>query len=176
MATVLAAISVEQYLAASYEPDCEYVDGAIVERNSGERDHSWLQGILTSYLMTHRKQWGIRIFPAQRVQINPRRFRVPDITVVTGPMPKGQIFQEPPFLCIEILSPEDRMSRIIEKVKEYLTFGVQYVWVIDPANRSAWAYDHRGGHEVTDQLSTNQPDIMVSLADLFQELDEAKEA
>jgi len=33
-------VSVDEYLHTSYDPDCDYVDGAIVERNVGERDHS----------------------------------------------------------------------------------------------------------------------------------------
>ena len=33
-------ISVEQYLATSYRPDCDYVDGRIEERNLGKLDHS----------------------------------------------------------------------------------------------------------------------------------------
>ncbi len=36
-------ISVEEYLATSYRPDCDYVDGEVVERNLGEWDHSRLQ-------------------------------------------------------------------------------------------------------------------------------------
>jgi hypothetical protein len=39
-------IPVEEYLATSYRPDCDYVDGEIEERNVGEFDHSFLQGLL----------------------------------------------------------------------------------------------------------------------------------
>jgi hypothetical protein len=36
-------ISVEEYLNTSYRPDREYIDGALLERNVGERAHSRLQ-------------------------------------------------------------------------------------------------------------------------------------
>jgi hypothetical protein len=36
-------VSVQEYLKTSYEPDCDYVDGEVQERNVGERDHSILQ-------------------------------------------------------------------------------------------------------------------------------------
>jgi len=36
-------VTEEEYLSTSYEPDCEYEDGVLIERNVGERDHSWLQ-------------------------------------------------------------------------------------------------------------------------------------
>ena len=36
-------VTVEDYLNTSYSPDCDYVDGEVLERNSGEREHSELQ-------------------------------------------------------------------------------------------------------------------------------------
>ena len=32
-----------EYLETVYEPDCEYIDGELVERNVGELEHSGLQ-------------------------------------------------------------------------------------------------------------------------------------
>jgi Uma2 family endonuclease len=52
-------------------------------------------------------------------------FRVPDISVVTGPPPDGGIVVEPPYLCIEILSPSDRMKEMQERIDYYLNFGVR---------------------------------------------------
>jgi hypothetical protein len=45
-------ISVEEYLRTSYRPDCDYVDGEVLERNVGERDHSKLQREFILYLGT----------------------------------------------------------------------------------------------------------------------------
>ena len=39
-------ISVTEYLATSYRPDVDYLDGQLVERNVGEFDHSRLQALL----------------------------------------------------------------------------------------------------------------------------------
>ncbi len=36
-------ISVAEYLSTSYRPDCDYVDGELLERNSGELEHARLQ-------------------------------------------------------------------------------------------------------------------------------------
>lgn len=74
-----------------------------------------------------------------------------------------------------MVSPEDRMGRIIERVKEYLAFGVNYVWVVDPENRTAYSYTKDEGREVRDSLTTANPDISVPLAELFAELDETFE-
>src|SRR5260221_3303720 len=92
-------ISVEEYLRTSYRPDCDYVDGEVVERNLGEWDHSSLQKAFILYLGNREKQWGIQVVPEQRVQVSATRFRIPDVTVVLGG-PDGQILRKQPFLCI----------------------------------------------------------------------------
>jgi hypothetical protein len=46
-------ISVEDYLASAYEPDCDFVDGHIEERNVGELSHSRVQLKVGAYLLAH---------------------------------------------------------------------------------------------------------------------------
>ena len=45
-------MAANEYLATSYRPDREYVDGAVVERNLGEHDHSRLQEVKDGALRT----------------------------------------------------------------------------------------------------------------------------
>jgi len=73
-----------------------------------------------------------------RLQVTPTRFRIPDVMVLSSDAPREEIVRTPPLLCIEILSPEDRMSRIMERVRDYFQIGVPVCWIIDLANRSAW--------------------------------------
>jgi Uma2 family endonuclease len=160
-------VSVEEYLNTSYDPDREYVDGEIVERSVGEWDHSRLQVAFASYLYTREKQTGLLAVTGQRVQITPTQFRIPDICVVIGPASGDPIVHTPPFLCIEILSREDRYHAMLEKVDDYLNFGVKYVWVIDPKTRKAHISSASGVTEAKDGLlTTSNPDIRVSLSDL----------
>lgn len=161
-------ISVSEYLAASYDPDCDYVDGVVLERNVGEKDHSRLQKKLILHFGNREEQLGIHVFPEQRVQVSRSRFRVPDICVVAGAEPDEQIFTKPPFLCIEILSPEDTMTRMQEKIDDYLGFGVPYVWVLDPRLKRAYQFTPAGMHEPADGvLRTVHPEIAVPLAEIF---------
>ena len=162
-----ALVSISEYLSTSYDPDCDYVDGVIEERNLGENDHADLQGVTFAFLHNRRKEWGIYVVPEQRVQVSPTRFRVPDICVVAGPRPKEQIFRTPPFMCIEIVSPEDRLSRMSERLNDYLKFGVPYVFLLDPATRRGFRWTAEGMHEVH-ELRTDEPAIVVPLADLFE--------
>src|ERR1700691_425045 len=107
-----ALIPVEVYLTSVYRPDCDYVDGEVLERNVGERDHSKLQGELFYYLRARAKQLGIHIYPEQRVQVSALRFRIPDLCIVAGPEPEDQIFHQPPLVCIEVLSKDDTLERM----------------------------------------------------------------
>jgi Uma2 family endonuclease len=165
-------VSVEEYLHTSYRPDCDYVDGAIVERNVGETDHSDCQGRIYAYFLNRSRQ--LRVYPLveERVQVSHARFRIPDVCVVLGPKPAEQVLTTPPIICIEILSKDDRMSEMQERIDDYLKFGVPYVWVVDPRTRRAWIYTKDGCHEAKDGiLRTENPAIESPLPEIFQALE-----
>jgi hypothetical protein len=54
-------VPAEEYLRTAYRPDRDSVDGEVLERNVGERDHSRLQLIL--YFGTRAKKWGVHVYP-----------------------------------------------------------------------------------------------------------------
>ena len=120
-------VSYTEYLNTNYRPDREYIDGKLLERNVGEWEHSDLQTAIAAYLRQRKNELGIQVVVEQRVQVKPTRFRIPDVTVLIGPRPASGIVTEPPFLCIEILSPEDRIREMRERVDDYLNFGVGFV-------------------------------------------------
>jgi Uma2 family endonuclease len=125
-------LSEEEYLHTSYEPDCEFEDGVLIERNVGTLDHSSLQAALTAYFFRRRKAWNLYVLTEVRTRARAGKYMIPDLCVVEGPKPAGNVLQAPPLLWIEILSPEDRPLRVNRKVQAVLEFGVPYVWVIDP--------------------------------------------
>lgn len=170
---VSSLVSEQEYLHSSYDPDCELVDGYLLDRNVGDREHSILQGELIIYFGTRRKEWAVRAFPEQRIRLGPGHYRIPDVCVYKEPAPRERVFTSPPFIVVEILSSEDRMSRVRQKIDDYLRFGVAYVWVIDPETRKADVYTSQSIYEAKDlRLRTDNPAIEIPLADLFQALDE----
>jgi hypothetical protein len=64
-----AAIPLSEYLATSYRPDRDYVDGELQERDLGEREHALLQLILGSIFRNNRHVWNITAMTELRVQV-----------------------------------------------------------------------------------------------------------
>ena len=165
MSTVL--VSLEEYLNTAYSPDREFVDGEIVGRNVGERPHSKVQGNLIVCLNHRCPQ--MFVWPEQRVRTIPgRRCRVPDICVTLDD-PLIDVFEEPPFLCIEILSKKDRGSRILAKCEEYTSFGVPHTWVLEPRAKRAFTYENGRLEEVkADAITAGE--IRLPLDEVFRGL------
>jgi len=133
-----ALIPVHEYLSTSYSPDREYVDGIVLERNAGEKPHSKLQRILI--LVLSRKYPELHIWPELHMKTVGDRHRIPDVCVTLSE-PDGDVLQEAPFLAIEILSPEDSMTRVIEKLEEYAAIGTPNIWLLDPRLRQMFAFE-----------------------------------
>jgi Uma2 family endonuclease len=162
----VALVSAEEYLDTSYSPDREYVDGVIVERNVGERPHSRVQVNLVRFLeqrYPHLFAWA-----EQRVRTVPgKRWRIPDVCV-TREDPELDVFEDPPLLCVEILSRKDRMSDLLEKLEEYRAFGVPEVWVIDPRRKKAFTYTDALYEVKGDELTAGE--IRLPVSDVFYRL------
>ena len=140
------------YLHTTFRPDCDYVDGEIQERNVGEGEHSFVQGFLVAVFWQRQKEWNVIVYPEQRIQVLPTRYRIPDVCVVSDEAPFEQVVTRPPLLCIEILSSEDRWSRMTERLEDYRSMGVPNLWVIDPLDAKAWMWSN--GEPASDWTET----------------------
>lgn len=161
-------IPVEEYLSTVYRPDCDYVDGEVLERNLGRKDHGRLQLKLGAYFLARQAQWNTFAIVEQRLQVTPDRFRIPDVCVLLGDTSE-QVLTVPPFLCIEILSPEDRLSRLRERIADYFAMGVPNVWVVDPTRREAFEATAAGDLRIAKEiLRTGEPVLEVPLVEIFE--------
>lgn len=155
-------ISVDVYLRSSYDPDCEYVDGEVVERIVGQQPHSYAQTRAVVWLDRHASA-KFTTYVEQRVRVAANRFRIPDVLLMAVPVPKDAVFAEAPYLCIEILSPDDRQSNLQDKVEDYLGLGVANIWVIDPFNRRAWTVTSAGWHAVSVEADLTTADGFLAM-------------
>ncbi len=163
-------VPLSEYLRTSYRPDCEWVDGQVRARNMGDGPHSALQRFFLKFFFGIEGKYGLLSYPELRTQVSSTNFRVPDVLVVRETDPFEQIVTIPPVLCIEILSPDDRMSEMHEKIDDYLSMGVKAVWVVDPRRRTAMFADEHGTR-TADVLEVPGTDIQLAVADAFVELD-----
>lgn len=136
MATTTQFVSLDVYLRSTYEPDAEYVDGEIQKRAVGEFDHSSWQGAIQRWFWQHEREWNVRVRPELRIQVAATRFRVPDVTVLDRDFPIEQIITRPPLAVFEVLSPEDTLQRLKQKLEDYRRMSIPEIWVIDPADSS----------------------------------------
>jgi Uma2 family endonuclease len=171
-AVSLPYLTVDEYLSSSHEPDADYVDGVLEERNLGEMDHADLQSEIVTIFRNHRADWKVKAFTELRVQVAATRFRVPDVCILHASQPRTPIVRNAPLLCIEVLSPEDRFSSSRRKYQDYLDMGVHEVWVFNPESRTVFVLrgdtmtEHRDG-----SLNLQGTQIELSLPKVFAALD-----
>ena len=134
-----AKLTLEEFLALpETEPASELIDGIVVQKPVPTWDHGVIQRllsfVLTLYLRAHPTgEAGSEI----RCVFGPasaERPSVPDyIFIRAGRFRRGdRHIYGAPDLAVEILSPDDRMTDVMDKLRFYLAHGVRLVWLIDP--------------------------------------------
>ena len=167
----------EEYLSTGYEPDCEYEDGMVVERNLGEFEHSFLQTILATIFTNNMDAWGVFGLTEQRVKVSPGHFLIPDVCVLRLGASADDILTRAPLIAIEIMSPEDTMRRAAKKAGDYLQFGIENVWIVDPSARVAYRAGSKGLERVTGgELAVPGTPILIRIGELFEKLDKIRAA
>src|SRR5262245_44575392 len=167
--SVKTLISVEEYLSASYNPGVEYVDGVLVARNVGDWVHSTVEFNLLFALGSRYPQVYVR--PVLRSQTRATRFRLPDVCVLLK-APQTKYLVNAAFLAIEVLSEDDRMTQVIEKLEEYDRKGVPNIWLIDPRLRKMSIYSSCALNEVHGDLiaTTCDPRLELTRDEIFKGL------
>jgi Uma2 family endonuclease len=78
-----------------------------------------------------------------------------------------------PLLTVEILSPNDTVDEIHEKISTYLNVGVSLVWILDPYDRTVTIYQPNAPPSFVNEQQEltgdpTLPGFRVPLADLFR--------
>lgn len=166
MAAGTTSIPVEEYLRTSYQPNCEYIDGVLRQKPMPTWNHAALEGRFFELISS-----GFPDFAAgceATVRIREDKYLVPDVVVQYRNRIQRPYPTDPVHICIEILSPDDRMSEVLAKCEEYHAWGVAMTWIVDPEARRAWEY--RSGQrlaEVPANGSLTAEGISIPLSDLF---------
>jgi len=164
-----AQITAEQYLHMTFEHDAEFVRGEIVERGMPDRLHSTIQFLILMAIGRLIKSFPLFPYPELRLRLEPRVFRIPDISVFAGEAPKQNVPSTAPLLVIEILSKDDRHHNLMQKLEEYRVWGVPNIWVVDPHAKRFAVYTDMGLQYVSSLSLADYP-LDLTPGDLFSDL------
>jgi Uma2 family endonuclease len=167
-------VTAEEYIArfvdAGEKPACEYIDGVLLPKPMGTKKHSQVQANITK-LIGNRYDETLNPLPELTARLRETQFYVPDLAIedlakpIQGRYPGPN---DPVLLCVEIVSPPDRVGKLFGKCEEYHKWGVPYCWIIDPERKIAWEY-FQGDLEprkVTETL--NAGPVRLMLEDVFR--------
>ena len=135
MGSTSTLMSVDEYLKYSSKPNAEYIDGVLRPKSMPTKPHSLIQGRIMNMLCDQ----GVESLVEMTLRVSPTKFLIPD--VIADPEIEDPYPTEPVMLCVEILSPEDRLGATFTKCEEYHAWGVPHCWVIDPVKQTGWEYD-----------------------------------
>lgn len=128
---------------------CELIDGRIVSMSptGGEHAHieSQLDFELKLFVRGKKIGWVLVGEVGIYTRHSPDRVRAADVAFISRErLPAGLVrgfLDVAPELVVEIMSPTDRWQDVRQKIEEYFSAGVIWVWVVEPENRTVLVYD-----------------------------------
>lgn len=162
------------------KPASEYINGQITQKPMPQGKHSRIQGGLVSAInaAVELKKTACA-FPELRCTFV-ERSTVPDIAVfVWNRIPSdenGEIsntFCLAPDWTVEILSPGQSHTKVTKNILHCLKHGTQMGWLIDPFEKTVFAYRLKRETEVFDEPDSALPipsfmeDFQLTIKDLF---------
>ena len=171
-------VSLGEYLTTTYNPDLEYADGVLIQRNVGTQLHSALQFAVAAYFGPLSKDYGIKGFTECRLRMPGVRYYLPDVMLVERPCARGKVVTDVPAVVIEIKSPDDRFDEILEKCLDYEFLGVPNIVVLDPDFRRQYVFSAQALKLVPPLIPLHLPkanrDLMLPMDEMFAQMDDGE--
>ena len=127
------------------EGNYEIINGERLEMTPSGFEHGNFEGMFYQLLTRQLKDKGYAAVGEIGILINkkPLRIRAADVVYISkkkaSEMPKG-ILEIPPDLIIEIISESNTASEMADKVKDYLSIGVERIILVDPITETVSLY------------------------------------
>src|ERR1700683_726719 len=135
------------------------------------------QGSLTLCVGPYRRQLRFALLSETRTEIvEGARYRIPDLMLCPQPLPPGRIVNTIPWVVIEILSPDDRLSAQLARFRDYKRIGVRHMVLLNPEEFIAYRFDENGSLLETEFASLDLPsgDLPFDTEALFRQLEEER--
>ena len=163
---------------------CELIDGVLVEKPMGFTE-SLLAAALIEILraLVRPRRLGLVTAPDGTMRLWAGRVRIPDVAFTSWDRipgrrrPAAPVPDLAPDLAVEILSRSNTPEEMRLKRQDYFAADVRLVWEVDPVARTVSVYTAVEGPTVLTAADTLDggsvlPGFVLSLAELFAELDE----
>lgn len=175
-------ITGEELFAMSNVERCELVEGKIVPMSPTGELHGSYEGNFYYAIRSFLYDQNIGKVRVGEVGIyirrNPDTIRAADVLFISNEryaQKKSQSYLDvAPELVVEVLSPADSLSEVMQKLREYFSIGVRLVWIADPQAKIVYAYRSTTDvREFTadDELTGDDvlPGFAVKVAALFED-------
>jgi Uma2 family endonuclease len=139
----------EEFMALPKDGHCyELVNGALVDMGNSGMEHGNIGAYLCGLIEFHARaqKLGVTCDSSTAFAFKSGNKRSPDISFISKSrltglkrLPKGY-FQGSPDLAVEILSPNNTVEEIHDKIVEYFENGTRLVWVIHPDEKFVLVY------------------------------------
>jgi Uma2 family endonuclease len=171
MSAIAEKLTSERFrkLYAQRKPHFELLDGEAFQKALPSKFHSVLQFVLCLIL----KELGFKSRPELTLAMSESWEPTPDVCGIIGP-------EEDPYpthavaVAIEVLSPDDRFTRIIQKCRKYAEWGVADILVFDPVDRDAWYWNAITGDltPIKGKYRFQSRPVELILADIFRRFED----
>jgi len=170
MSTIAEKLTSDRFreMYAQRKPHFELLDGDPVQKTLPTKLHSILQLVLCLML----KELGFKPRPELTLAIDEHWEPTPDVSGIVGqeedPYPTRAI-----AVAIEILSPDDRFTRVIQKCRKYAEWGVKDILVFDPVDRDAWYWDTSSGdlNRIKERYQFHSRPVELALEEVFRQFE-----
>jgi Uma2 family endonuclease len=141
-------ISGEELLRRPDLGPCELVNGRVIPLPPTEPTHGTIEGNIGSELRAWARPMGkgkVSFGDAGiYIRRNPDTVRAPDVFFVSSERYAlyggSGYLNVAPELVVEVLSPSDCWSDVMDKIEDYFSAGINRVWVADPKLRRTSTY------------------------------------
>jgi Uma2 family endonuclease len=162
-----ALITPEQYLAAHYERQPEYVRGEVKEKPLPDAIHVWLQRLLMKLIEGDGRP--LIVLAELRCKLAPDVYRLPDLSVFSSAEKIQRVPTRPPLAVIEVVSEDERYVDLVATLRDYERWNVLHIWVVDPWSRRLATWKD-GAMLPVDALRLDEYDFEVRLEHLLHNL------
>ena len=167
MASLPKPLTIDEFhkFYSGKKPYYEFWFGEAVQKSMA----TWLHGVLQSILAEFLRRAGYKTGSEVELRIDPDWEQVPDL-IATQKKVEQPYPTTPVEIVVEILSPDDRMMRVLQKCHHYSRIGIEKVFVLDPEGQQGWEW-RSGSLELTSGLKLTDGKV-IDLAEVWRELQE----